>query len=89
MMISEYKLNNLINMAVITVRVMLFGAVGGTKLWRARRARSFRGLGAEPPVGSRVKPLVMGEADDNLHLKDTLNNKNCTFLYAINATIGT
>ena len=28
MMISEYKLNNLINMAVITVRVVLFGAVG-------------------------------------------------------------
>ena len=64
MMISENKLNNLMNIAVITVRVVLVRAVGGTKLWQARRARSFRDLEAEPPVGPGVKPLVMEEADD-------------------------
>ena len=51
-----------------------------------------QGSGAEPPVGPGVKPLVMGEADDIFALEgmnDTLNNKNCTIIYAINATIGT
>ena len=58
-MISEYnKLNNPINIAVITVRVVfvIWSSGGGTNLSRARRARSFRGLGAELPVhGARSK----------------------------------
>ena len=59
MMISEYKLNNLINITVITVRVVLFGAMGEPNYGERVGCEASR-VWSEAPSGAKGKATGHG-----------------------------
>ena len=86
-MLSEYKLNNPMNIAVITVRVVFVLEQWGEPNYGERVGCEASGVWGRNPQWGQGQGKVSGHggfASLKLttfsHLKDTLNNKNCSII---------